>query len=73
MLLVERFNESIVKAMADGYVEGFNTGYVQSLNDTIDEITKIRDHWQKRLEPIVQSKEQSQFNNQRKENGTATD
>lgn len=52
MLLVERFHASILKANADGYVEGFNTGYVQALNEIIAEITEVRDHWEKRLEPI---------------------
>ena len=72
MLLVERFHASILKANADGYVEGVKTGYVEALNEAIDNLTEIRDHWQKKLEPIenlekqiseVQSKQQNQFNN----------
>ena len=52
MLLVKRLNETILKAMGDGYVEGFNTGYVQSLNEIIAELTERRDHWEKKIEPI---------------------
>jgi flagellar biosynthesis/type III secretory pathway protein FliH len=52
MLLVRRLNETILQAMGDGYVEGFNTGYVQSLNEIIAELTELRDHWEKKLEPI---------------------
>jgi hypothetical protein len=52
MLLVRRLNETILQAMGDGYVEGFNTGYVQSLNEIIAELTELRDYWEKKLEPI---------------------
>jgi len=52
MLLVRRLNETIVKAMGNGYIEGFNTGYVQALNEIIAEITEVKDHWEKKLEPI---------------------
>ena len=50
--------ETEIKAAGDGYVEGVRTGYVQALDEAIAEITKIRDHWQKRLEPIKTSEKQ---------------
>lgn len=52
MLLDRILNETIVKANGDGYIEGFNTGYVQALNEIIAEITEVRNHLEKRLEPI---------------------